>query len=293
MELLLREWKHTCGILLGAFAPCLLAGCGSDAASEGDLGRIDQALTPEQGVCVLGADELRLGSRSNVHGPAAAGLLNMEPDAIASTGSILVDGDGFAGDRATIMGDITLAGTLTQGSNVTITGTLLENTPVTVPTLPTQSIPAGTENVFVPPRTTTTLNAGGYGQVFVGSGAVVFVDGTYDVQSLTLEPDAALAEFPPGSPVQINSVGDITLGDRARFAAAHPSAGIFQVYSNGSVSLGTNALAGAVISAPNGTITVRSRARVDGCAGARVLRVEPDGIIEASNPDARLPTETE
>jgi hypothetical protein len=63
------------------------------------------------------------------------------------------------------------------------------------------------------------------------------------------------------------------------------------IYSNGtSVSVGTRSTITGLIDGPVANVVIRSRARINGCAGAgRQLTLEPDATIASSNPNATLP----
>ena len=107
--------------------------------------------------------------------------------------------------------------------------------------------------------------------------------------SFTVEPDVTLVQDPPGASININAVGSITFGDRDVLQATDPTNVL--IYSNGStVSVGTQSTITGLIDAPSGRVAIRSRARLNGCAGAgRQLTIEPDATIASSSPNATLP----
>jgi hypothetical protein len=267
----------------------LLAGCSAAGAGEegSALGQARQALTAND-VCVLAElRALRIGDRSLVQGRTAAAILDLGLDGRIN-GNTLVNGNGVLRDRARVTGDLTLAGTLTRGNGAVVTGTLRQNTPVTLPALFSQAIPAGDEPVSIGPGADTRLLNGGYGDVVIRSRSTVRLSGTYDVTSFTVEPDVTLIEDPAGSGVQINSVGPIAFGDRSALRATDP-AGV-SIYSGGtSFTVGTSASITGVIDAPIATISVGSRARVNGCVGGDEINLAPDSTIASSNPTATLP----
>jgi hypothetical protein len=262
-------------------------GCGGPETEA--VTTVQAALTVGQDFCVLGNAGLLLGDRAVANGLTGAGrTLDVGSDARIN-GTTLVDGSGVLRDRARIVGDLTLSGTVTRGIGSVVTGTVRQNTPVTLPRLFSQSIPAGTDAVSIGPGANVTLRPGGYGDVVIRSRSVVRLTDTYDVTSFTVEPDVTLIQDPPGASININSVGPITFGDRDVLQASDPTNVL--VYSNGAtVSVGTQSTITGLIDAPAGGVAIRSRARLNGCAGAgRQLTIEPDATITSSNPNATLP----
>lgn len=191
----------------------VLAGCSGvdDGSSASEVGQVRQALTLEK-VCVLAQSSvLRIGDRSVVQGPAAGRTLDVGVDARLN-GSTLVDGSGVLRDRARLTGDITLGGFLTLGNGAVVTDFVRQRAPITLPRLFTQAVPAGEDPVSIGPGANTRLFNGGYGDVVIRSRSTVRLSGTYDVTSFAVEADAVLLEDPPGSGIQINSVGSISFG---------------------------------------------------------------------------------
>jgi len=276
-------------------AACLVAalfisGCSSEGTgfSEGSVAEGQEALVPGVDVCVLGSTALRLGDRAVVQGLTGAGTLEVGNDARV-IGSTLVDGNGTLRDRARVIGDLTLEGTLTRGNGTVVTGTLRQNTPVTLPVLATMVVPAGDEPVNIGPGATVRLLNGGYGNVTIRARSRVLLSGTYDVTSWVAEPDVTLVEDPPGSGIQLNSSGTISFGDRSTLTATDP-ANVAIFASLTAVTIGTNASITGIIDAPIARIRVGSRTRVNGCVGGAELLLDPDASIVSTNPNATLPT---
>jgi hypothetical protein len=262
------------------------AGCG-DVKTE-EITEVRSYLF-EQPVCVFGSQGLRLGDRAVATGLAGSGEpLDVGNDAQLN-GTTIVSGSGTLRDRARVTGDLNLTGLLTRGFNTVVTGVVRQRVAfINLPVLFSQVIPAGTDAVNIPPGANVSLRSGGYSSVVIGARSTVRLSGTYDVTSWTVDPDARLIEDPPGSGIQINSVGNMSFADRVVLQATDPVN--VSLYSNGqSVSIGTQSGITGILVAPGASIAVRSRALVNGCVGGRQLTLEPDARIVSSNPNATLP----
>jgi len=267
----------------------VLVGCSGAADSQVDtIGSTHQALTAGQDVCVESeARPLRVGDRALVQGLVGARGLDVGVDARIN-GTTFVDGSGILRDRARLSGDISLAGFLTLGNGALVTGFVRQRFPVVPLHLLSQAVPAGEDPVSIGPGANTRLLNGGYGDVVIRSRSTVRLSGTYDVTSFTVEPDVTLVEDPPGSGIQINSVGSITFGDRSVLRAADPVA--VPIFSGGTVvSIGSQASITGIIDAPIATISIGSRSLLNGCVGGDEIIVAPDATIASTNPSATLP----
>lgn len=273
------------GLLFG------FAGAGCGVAESDKITQVRSNLF-EQAVCVFGSQGLTLGDRAVATGLAGSGEpLDVGNDARLN-GTTIVSGSGTLRDRSRVTGDLNLTGLLTRGFNTVVTGVVRQRVAfINLPVLFSQSIPAGTDAVNIPPGANVSLRGGGYGSVVIGAGSTVRLSGTYDVTSWTVNPDAHLIEDPPGSGIQINSVGDLSFADRVVLQATDPVN--VSLYSNGqSVSIGTQAAITGILDGPFASIAVGSRARFNGCAGGRRLTLDPDAQIVSSNPTATLPLQS-
>lgn len=266
-----------------------IAACSAGDGAPGEaVGRTNQALTVGQDFCVFGSAGVQVGDRAVAQGLAGAGTsLDVGNDARIN-GTTLVHGNGVLHDRASVTGALTLSGTLTRGSGAVVTGRVRTNTPVTLPSLAIPSVPAPEEpsTQEIGPGANTVLAGGGYGDLIIHSRSTVRLSGTYDVRAFIVEPDVTLVEDPPGSGIQINSKGAITLGDRSVLKASDP-AGV-TLYSLGAIAVGSQASITGILDAPAGGITVGSRTTINGCAGGKQLSLAPDSRVVSTNPNATL-----
>jgi hypothetical protein len=280
-----RLWST---IVVGGLTLTACAAGPDGPAGESDMTRIESALTVGQDFCVFGRQGIAVGDRGITQGlVGSGGLFDAGLDARIN-GTTLVNGNGILRDRSRLTGDLTLSGTLSRAPSAVVTGTIRQSTPVTLPTLFSQSIPAGTTNVNIAPGSNTRLTNGGYGAVLIGARSTVRLSGTYDVTSFVVDTDVTLLEDPPGSGIQINSVGALTFGDRDILRASDPTG--VSLYSNAqTLTVGTAASITGILDAPAAAITIGSRTRMNGCVGGARLTLQPDALITSSNPNATLP----
>lgn len=234
--------------------------------------------------CLLAEETLVVADRGDVTAITGAGTSFELGNDASLTGDTFVDGGAFFRHRATVDGDLTLAGTLQNQGVFTITGTLTENADVEVPGLPERAVSPGAGSLFVPHGTFFMFGPGNYGNVTLGARAtVVFAPGTYNFASLQVEPDVRMTIE---GEAELNVQGQFTLGDRST-CVTNAGAEALLVYSNGAVRLGNDTLFEGRLMAPQGTLDISSRADVFGCLGASRIAMQPDVFIDGTG--AALP----
>jgi hypothetical protein len=233
--------------------------------------------------CVHASQSLTVRDRAEIDADAFAGSYNASSEA-ALFGALFSTGNASLGPRATVEGDAALRGVL-SGNTAGVLGDLFEGVAVPAQSLALRSVSAGGTNITVPHDTTMPLGAGSYGHVVVRSRATLRLtqSGSYRFQSLTFEPDALLDVSSSAQDVVLAVQGTVTFGDRFHMSVGGQSSanvpGIF-VYSNGSrIELGHSAFLVGTLEAPSGTVELRDRSVVIGCAGGRNVTVGHDASV--------------
>jgi len=157
------------------------------------------------------------------------------------------------------------------------------------------SVTAGSQDVNVANQGTATLAPGNYKNVVIGSGAnVTLSPGVYNVNSFTTGTDVTLTESGSGL-VEINSAGQIKIGDRTNFVGFGSGIELNSAYtsapglSDAAILIGSDlnqrngyALAPLYLDAPNGLIYFNSRARVSGSAVADRIFMADDVVFKCN-----------
>ena len=239
--------------------------------------------------CVLASQSLDLRDRDQIAAPVAAGTFLTLGSAATIVDDPQVNGGALLRDRAVVQGDLTLHGVLQRQGQVTITGTLRENAAdVLIPTLATRTFAVGAGTQAVANDAVVTLAPGNFGNMtFRARAQVTLTAGTYDFASLNVEPDVRLNAI---GVVNVNVQGALTIGDRDRITAAAPRN--LTLYTNraGTVTVGTDVVATALLVGPSATVNVASRLTLSGCIGARNLTIDTDAHLTANG--ATLPVAT-
>ena len=217
--------------------------------------------------CVFASQNLDLRDRDLITAPTAAGTFMTIGSAARVVDAPQVNGNAFMRDQSVVQGDLTLHGTLQHQNLFTITGTLRENaTDVLVPTLATRSFTVGTGTQFVANGAIVTLAPGNFGAMtFRARSQVTLTSGTYNFASLNIEPDVRVIA---NGTVNVNVQGQLTIGDRDRLTAASPQSLTIYTNSNGTVLVGTDIIATALIVAPTATINAASRLNLSAASAA-------------------------
>jgi hypothetical protein len=261
-------------------AASVFASCGeAPSTADEDLTQFTRAFTAGQSACIIATDLLKVGDRSTTQSLVAAGQLDLGVDArlteLEQPGDVRTRGNALLRDRSTILGNLTVGGTLSRSSSAVVTGTIILDPAVMVPVLRVLTVTPGTTNVDVPLGADVTLPAGSYGDVLVHSRATLRLMGTYNVRSLFLEPDARLASTP--TLIMLNASGNITFSERTGIDGINtPNLGAIQMYSNGSLTVANNVGLTGVYSAPLGDVQIRARSSLFGCVGGRNVLIDPD-----------------
>lgn len=269
-----------------------MSACGSHVESTDAIGTAENQLVGASiQACVIGTTSVRIGQRVTTSGGMATDSLSMESGAVANGGANInnVGGATVRISGAVINGTVSIAGAAPSAANGQlvnggrINGTVITGAGIQA-TLPTRTVTAGTTPVTVnsndPAR---TVAPGSYGGVTVNGSTVVFVAGTYNLSSLTI--NSGNVRFDTGAgPITVNVVGSVSVNGGV-FVASNPA--LVSVYSAATTSNAITINAGvnvfpATLEAPNGGVNIGSRNAVQGCVGGKYVNIEPDSSIRGT-----------
>jgi predicted acyltransferase (DUF342 family) len=265
----------------GCFHGAFVANGNAFGRTVSDTDAVYFKVCRQAGACVLASQNLDLRDRDQITAPVAAGTFMRLGSAATITDNPQVNGNAFMRDQSVVQGDLTLRGTLQHETTFTITGTLRENAAdVLIPTLATRTFPVGAGNPVIANGAVVTLFPGNFGNMtFRARSQVTLVNGTYNFASLNIEPDVRVNA---NGTVNVNVQGALTIGDRDRLNAAAPRNLTFYTNSAGTVLLGTDIVATALVVGPTATINVASRLSMSGCIGGRNLTIDTDAHLNSN-----------
>jgi hypothetical protein len=178
-----------------------------------------------------------------------------------------------------VSGNIVSGGAVTPGDGVSVLGTVLQNAAVGAPQAP--EIPGllvGTAQLNIAPDSVVSLAPGAFRSITVNSRATVnLASGDYFVDSLDLEPQAALAFASPTVRIVVGS--NLTL--RGSIGSSSP-----WIAYLGSNDLVIEHSLAATIVAPNARVTLGAGSELSfsGIVYARDVVLRPDVVFQCAQP---------
>lgn len=230
----------------------------------------------QRGYALLGLQSAKIADQIQVAG-AIGSSSSVEIGVGDSTGDIESGNTVLLHDRAYVKGSVVYAGSMTQGNGVTITGTSYRGT-VVLPTIDNPTCTPGTvdKNIW---SGKVALAPGAWNNVTVGSGAELDLSaGTYQLRSLVVQAGGKVVVTATGAGTDVLVKDNLSIGDRSTVSVASGSlaADLRWTYlGTGTFSVGTDVVMDGWLRAPNGTINMYSRTRVNGAVHAKYVNLEP------------------
>lgn len=268
-----------------------LAACGGESGSLAEnTSSTEAAVTVTGGgsgqADLVGTHSIRIGQRVTTVGSIATNALSLESGAVANgdaninnttTSQLRISG-------ATLNGNVQIAGAAPSAANGElinggkITGTVTSGS-ATQSTLASHTVTPGTTAINVNSgAAAVTKAAGNYASVQVNGSTLTLTGGSFNVSSLTLNSGAKLVFDTTLGPIDLSSLGTISLNGGSISVVG---TGAVTLYSNSSASNAVviNAGVGTVpasITAPNGGVIIGSRNTVVGTVGGKDVAFDPD-----------------
>ena len=193
-------------------------------------------------------------------------------------GSVLSAGKVYLRSSSLVTGDVNAVGAITSQQGASVVGT--KTSPATVATIDIDATPvtAGTGTIWVNSGEIRTLPAGSYGYIGANAGSTVRLStGTYDLNTLDLQPGVVLQIDVSAGPVRVNLSNTANFGDRSSIAIVGGDASDVRFHSVGTsvFRIGTDVKFHGVVSAPNSEIHVYSRTKLSGALWGNRVVIEP------------------
>jgi len=252
---------------------------GGNAPGEGDDGAIPSGFKNLSAYRLFSAGDLILADRARISGGSYGGSF-VEAGANSSvSGDIVSSGNVNLRSYASV-GKITLAGSLETQAGASY-GTVTQ-TSVSLPAIPTVNITYGDSDEIVNNNQTVSMTAGYYKDFHAYSGSTVtFGPGDYYFNSFVVEPDVSIHFNNASEPVRLWVQGSVSFADRVNLYNAGVPEMLF-IYTNSPniLYLGVGSIFSATYVAPNGGVSLATRAQWTGSIWANTLTIQADAVVE-------------
>ena len=275
----------------GGAAPARVSGCGGTVNLTLQAGQSATLTCPEAAhSCLFAASgqALTVRDRSAVMSDFFGGSFNLGSDAVAN-GSGLSTGNGSLGDRATVLGNATLAGVL-SGNRAGVKGQLREHATVAAQSITVRPGTSSGPDLTVAASGSATIQPGAYGVVVVrqGGALVLAKAGLYRFRSLQFEGDTHLSVMGGANLTALAVDGTLAFGDRFKMdSGGGPRLQQSQVllYASGAiVNVGFDAALAGTLAAPAAAVTLLDRSTFSGCVAGRSVVVGIDATVGSGAP---------
>ena len=242
--------------------------CGGSAPMAG-AGAADTPLA-----CLFGSQLIDIRDRAQLKTDVQAGSFQMGTN-VTVTGNVSVAGNVSMGNYSTITGTLKLSGTISTPNAVGDSIGSTQTGPVTLPVLPTQQFPVGSGMFEVKNDTSKTLSPGNFGDLVIRArSTATFTAGTYNTNSITIEPGAKVVFDSSKGAIIINAQSSVTMGGPISFPNANPSQ--VTLYTNAcNVTLAASLTFPGSLNAPNAEVTMNDGSAISGCVWAKTVHIGP------------------
>jgi hypothetical protein len=267
------------GVATGALVLAGAVGCGSNVVVEGVAESAEEVSSPVGGalqfdlpdgvaldtVALAASGQLSINDRARVQGANGLGLAVNSGTGATSLGADAAVGDLLGGgtvalrERSLVARNVQAAGALTRQNGATVNGTVTQKTPLRsrVNRSWLVAFSDSATNVNLAWGQTQTLSPGAYGAVTVNAGGKVTLKaGTYDINSLKLEPQSTLVLDTSAGAVVVNVRNELVFRGTVPNRQSVAGKALFGYLGSAMVSVDAP-FAGTLV-APNATIKLES-----------------------------------